>query len=69
MTPLMLQDDLVEEIKRLTAGSLFPSPKGERVQINVFPQNIPIEESEEDEDEIITVEEWTRMRARELHEV
>ena len=52
MTPLMLQDDLVEEIKILTAGSLFPNPKGERVPINVFPQNIPVEESEEDDDPV-----------------
>lgn len=52
MTPLMLQDDLVEEIKSLFAGTLFQNPKGERIPINVFPQNIPVEESEEDDDPI-----------------
>lgn len=52
MTPLMLQDDLVEEIKRLFAESLFKNSMGELVPINVFPQSIPVEESDDDEDPI-----------------
>ena len=52
MTPLMLQDDLVEEIKKLFAESLFKNPQGELVPINVFPQSIPVEESDDDADPI-----------------
>ena len=52
MTPLMLQDDLVEEIKRLFAGQVFKNVNGEFIPINVFPQSIPVEESEDDNDPI-----------------
>lgn len=50
MTPLMLQDALVEEIKKLFAESLFSNPLGELVPINVYPQSLPVEESDDDKD-------------------
>ena len=52
MTPLMLQDELVEELKRLFQNFLYKSPSGENVPINVFWQNIPINENDDDDDPI-----------------
>lgn len=50
MTPLMLQDELVEELKRLLADYLYKSPSGERVPVSIHSQNIPINENDEDVD-------------------
>ena len=52
MTPLMLQDELVEEMKRLFSDYLYKTPMGEHVPINVFAQNIPVNETDEDVDPI-----------------
>ncbi len=52
MTPLMLQDGLVEEMKRLLKGYRYKTPAGEHVPIKVFPQSIPVNETEDDEDPI-----------------
>lgn len=52
MTPLMLQDELVNELKDLLADYVFKAPTGKRVPINVFPQNIPVNETDEEEDPI-----------------
>lgn len=52
MTPLMLQDELVEEVKRLFKDYLYKNPAGERVPIKVYAQNIPVNESDDDEDPI-----------------
>ena len=52
MTPIMLQDELVEEMKLLLANYLYKTPAGERIPINVFAQNIPVNETDEDEDPI-----------------
>lgn len=52
MTPLMLQDELVEEMKRLFADYLYKAPTGDCVSINVYPQNIPVNETDDDEDPI-----------------
>ena len=52
MTPLMLQDELVEEMKRLFSDYLYKAPKGERVPINVYAQNIPINETDDEADPV-----------------
>ena len=52
MTPLDLQDELMEEMKRLFSDHLYKAPTGERVPINVYPQNIPVNETDDDEDPI-----------------
>ena len=52
MTPLMLQDELVEEMKRLFSDYLYKAPTGERVPINVYPQNIPVNETDDDDDPV-----------------
>ena len=52
MTPLMLQDELVEEMKRLLEGYRYKNPTGERVPMQVFAQNIPVNETDDDEDPI-----------------
>lgn len=52
MTPLMLQDALVEEIKNLFAEDRFKAPGDRMVPINVFSQSLPIQESDEDEDPV-----------------
>lgn len=52
-TPIILQDALVEEIKRLFKDYLYKQPgTNERVPINVFPQNIPVPESDDEDDPI-----------------
>lgn len=50
MVPEMLQDDFIEELKRLFAEDRFKSPSGEEVPINVFPQSLPMMESDDDDD-------------------
>lgn len=52
MTPLDLQDELVEELKRLFSDYLYKAPSGERVPIQVFPQSLPVNETDDDEDPI-----------------
>lgn len=52
MTPLDLQDELVEELKRLLANYLYKEPGGGRVPIKVFAQNIPINETDDEADPI-----------------
>lgn len=52
MTPLVLQDELVEEMKRLLSNYLYKTPAGGRIPINVYAQNIPVNETDEDEDPI-----------------
>lgn len=52
MTPLMLQDELVEEMKRLLQDYLYKTPAGKRVPINVYAQSIPVNETDDDEDPI-----------------
>ena len=50
MTPLMLQDKLVEELKRLFSDFLYKAPSGERVPINIYPQSLPKNDSDDDDD-------------------
>lgn len=52
MTPLMLQDELVEEMKRLFADYLYKNSLGERVPIKVYAQNIPIQQNDDEEDPV-----------------
>lgn len=52
MTPLDLQDSLVKDIKKIFAGYEYKTPAGKKIPINVFPQNIPVNESDDDEDPI-----------------
>ena len=52
-TPIMLQDELVEELKGLFKDCLYKKPgTKERVHINVFPQNIPVNESDDEDDPV-----------------
>lgn len=52
MTPLELQDLLVEEFKELFKDYAYKTPKGERIPLNVFPQHIPINETDDEEDPV-----------------
>ena len=53
MTPIILQDELVEEIKRLLSDNLYKKPgTKEIVPINVFPQSIPVNETDDEDDPI-----------------
>lgn len=52
MTPVMLQDELVEEIKRLLSNTSFKTPTGAFVPMNVFAQSIPVNETDDDEDPV-----------------
>jgi hypothetical protein len=52
MTPIMLQDALVEELNHIFKDYLYKEPGGERVPIKVYPQNIPVNESDDEADPI-----------------
>lgn len=52
MTPLDLQDELVLEMRKILKGYEYKTPAGERVPINVFAQNIPVNETDDDEDPV-----------------
>ena len=53
MTPLELQDELVEEMKELFKDYLYrPASSKERVPLQVFPQHIPINETDDEEDPV-----------------
>lgn len=52
MTPLDLQDALVSDIKKILVGHKYKTPAGKMIPINVFAQNIPVNESDDDEDPI-----------------
>lgn len=52
MTPLMLQDELVEEIKHLLSNYLYKTPEGKRVSMNVYSQSLPVNETDDDADPI-----------------
>lgn len=52
MTPEMLQDALVAEIKNILSDRRYSTPAGELIPINVYSQNIPVEQSDDDVDPI-----------------
>lgn len=52
MTPLELQDELVDEVGRILDGYAYKSPGGNRIPINVFAQNIPMNETDDEADPI-----------------
>lgn len=50
MTPLELQDMLVEEFKALFRDWLYKNPKGgERIPLQIFAQHIPINETDDED--------------------
>lgn len=52
MTPLELQDELVEEFKKLFEDYTHKTPAGDRIPLNVYSQHIPINETDEEEDPV-----------------
>ena len=52
MTPLELQDLLVEEFKELFKDYTYKTASGDRKNLAVFPQHIPINETDEEEDPV-----------------
>lgn len=50
MTPLMLQDDLVNEIGSLLADYRYKEPSGGFAVVNVFAQNIPVLQTDEEDE-------------------
>lgn len=52
MTPLDLQDELVEEVGRILDGYLYETPDGNRIPIHVYSQKLPITDEDEDETSI-----------------
>lgn len=53
MTPTMLQDELIEEIKRLLHDNLYKRPgTKELIPMNVFAQSIPVNETDDEDDPI-----------------
>ena len=51
-TPLDLQDELAKEIERLLSENRYKAPGGEMAKMRVFTQNIPINETDDEEDPI-----------------
>lgn len=52
MTPLELQDELVDEMSRILDGYMYRNPEGEYIPINVFAQNIPMNEADSEDDPV-----------------
>lgn len=52
MTPLELQDELAEEMKRIFKDYLYKNQAGERIPINVFTQNVPIHDTDDEEEPV-----------------
>ena len=52
MTPLELQDELMVEMDRILDGYTYKTPEGERIPINVFAQNIPMYETDAEDDPV-----------------
>lgn len=52
MTPLELQDELVEEIRRILEGYTYKTPRGNSVPVNVFAQKLPVCETDEEDDPV-----------------
>lgn len=50
MTPYLLQDALVAEIKALFADTQFQNARNEPAELNVYPQFLPAKQSEDDEE-------------------
>lgn len=48
MTQLFLQDALVAELEQLLAGTWFENSAGDIRPVQVFPQDIPVRQNEED---------------------
>lgn len=52
-TPIVLQDELVEELKRLFKDYLYKKPETKkRVPISVYSQNIPVNETDDEENPV-----------------
>ena len=52
MNPLELQNELMEELKRMFKDMRFKNNLGESLELNVFAQNTPFSMSDEDEDPV-----------------
>lgn len=50
MTPIDLQDALVAEIKVLFSEERFQNVHGDMVELNVYPQSLPIKKSRDDDE-------------------
>jgi hypothetical protein len=48
MTPTKLQDSLVDDFKQQLAGFLLKNSKGDRVNLNIYPQNLPAIKGQKD---------------------
>lgn len=49
-TPIIFQEELKKEIKKIFSTDLFPDPKGNRIPLNVYEQQLPVRKSEDDPD-------------------
>lgn len=52
MTPLQMQDELVDEVKTILEQKRFKSPASEFTPVNVYAQDIPLQQTEEDNDPV-----------------
>lgn len=52
MTPLYLQEALVKDLREIFKDDRFENTLGERVEMNVFEQQLPVLQSEEDPDPV-----------------
>ena len=52
MTPLYLQEALVKDLREIFKDDRFENTLGERVKMNVFEQQLPVIQSDEDPDPV-----------------
>ena len=52
MTPLELQNELMQELQRILDGYTYKTPEGKHTPINVFEQNIPLNETDDEDDPV-----------------
>lgn len=73
MTATILQEQLCEEIRSIFQQSRFKDSTGKHVELNVFEQNLPIREDDEEPDPvpyvIVRMSEGTTKSDEESHEV
>lgn len=50
MTPTILQDSLVADFKQQLDGFQLNNAKGDRVNLNIYPQNLPAKKGQKDSD-------------------
>lgn len=52
MTPLELQDELIDELREIFKEYAYKTPLGTRIPLNIYAQSVPINETDDDDDPV-----------------